>query len=139
MNVPLAHIHPRGKPARRRVTAASHGVSVVERICGRAVVAQFERFQGLGFPAMEEVGSGLAAGAGELVLESAPQMAEQVAAEELALAVDQVVQGVLQSDNAGAGVADGVPSGEFAHFLCLTIMFRFRILYLCVRILESSV
>ncbi|KAG0504495.1 hypothetical protein M758_4G192300 [Ceratodon purpureus] len=52
---------------------------------------------------MEEVGNDLSATAGELVLESAPQMATELAAEEQATA-----QPVVDGENAGAGVADGV-------------------------------
>jgi hypothetical protein len=80
------------------------------RCGGFSVVSGFKQ----GTAAMEEVGNDLSAGAGELVLESAPQMANEVAAEELASAVGAEQPGVVtDSQNAGAGVADGVGNGEF--------------------------
>jgi len=63
---------------------------------------------------MEEVGNDLSAGADDLVLEGAPPMAEQVAkevaAEQLALAVAGE-GGAMELENAGAGVADDVGTG----------------------------
>lgn len=62
---------------------------------------------------MEEVGNDLSAGAEELVLESAPQMAQEVAAEEELVATEgNSQQSAVDSENAGVGVADGVGTGE---------------------------
>lgn len=63
-----------------------------------------------------EVGNGLSAGANDLVLESAPQMAQELAKD---LALEKSALAVAKDDatlpasleNPGAGIADGVGTG----------------------------